>query len=162
MKRIIGIIGIAVVIVGIVGAQNPKLSGQKPGACPPEQPVNICGRSCHSDAHCEKEGKCCPTTCGGNICTAPVTQGPPPIVKPGSCPETPTGRWICTPTCTTDGDCRAAKKCCRNRCGVLACQKPDAEITEPVDMAYQPEPKIPDDGNSGDFNPNNPFLFSSN
>lgn len=52
--------------------------------------------------------------------------------KPGSCPSVPTGRWVCSSTCSSDSDCRADLKCCKNRCGALACQKPEIEVTEPT------------------------------
>lgn len=45
----------------------------KQGACPPALPVQFCGHSCFVDSHCTGIGKCCPTQCGGSICTMPVT-----------------------------------------------------------------------------------------
>ena len=47
---------------------------EKPGSCPPPLPVRICSQSCFSDAQCSDIGKCCPTNCGGFICTRPVTK----------------------------------------------------------------------------------------
>lgn len=46
---------------------------EKPGSCPPALPIQFCGRSCYVDAHCAGIGKCCPTQCGGAICSMPVT-----------------------------------------------------------------------------------------
>lgn len=97
------------------------------------------------------------------------------LEKVGSCPAVPTGRWICSPTCSTDSDCRGSKKCCRNRCGALACQTPDVELVGSVDTAYQPkqpnDTDLPNDNNNynnsnnnnnnNGFNPGNPFLSNN-
>lgn len=48
-------------------------------------------------------------------------------MKKGRCPDNPRGAWICADSCTGDSDCVRSLKCCRNRCGALACQKPDPE-----------------------------------
>ncbi|XP_033347329.1 waprin-Phi1-like [Bombus vosnesenskii] len=123
---------------------------EKPGSCPPPLPVQICSQSCFSDSQCLGIGKCCPTNCGGSVCTKPVTMRQTvPIEKPGSCPAKPKGRWVCSPTCSVDNDCRGTMKCCKNRCGALACQKPDVEVAEFADE-------------SEDFynNPRNPYINS--
>lgn len=114
---------------------------EKPGSCPPALPVQICTRSCYADSHCLGIGKCCPTNCGGAVCSRPVTMRQPvPTEKPGSCPAVPTGRWICSPTCRDDSDCRGNSKCCKNRCGALTCQKPDIEVIESVNIPVVPLP----------------------
>lgn len=46
----------------------------KPGDCPPPTQVEICHRACTQDNHCADIGKCCPTSCGGSVCTHPVTK----------------------------------------------------------------------------------------
>jgi len=50
--------------------------------------------------------------------------------KPGSCPSVPSGRWVCSSTCNSDNDCKGNLKCCKNRCGALACQKPEIQVLE--------------------------------
>ncbi|XP_057338227.1 waprin-Phi1-like [Microplitis mediator] len=132
----------------------------KPGSCPPPLPVQICSKACFVDAHCQGVGKCCPTSCGGLICSRPVTMRSKETEKPGLCPATPTGRWVCSPTCTIDSDCQGTKKCCKNRCGALACQKPDIDVTESVEISPDPRANdndIHDDDMSGAY-ANNPFL----
>ncbi|EZA56400.1 hypothetical protein DMN91_010281 [Ooceraea biroi] len=120
---------IFVVTISIAKAQTNYAA--KPGSCPPALPVQFCGRSCYVDLHCAGVGKCCPTQCGGAICSLPVTTTRSgPTEKPGSCPSKPTGRWVCSSTCNGDNDCRGNLKCCKNRCGALACQKPDIEVLE--------------------------------
>lgn len=112
---------------------------EKPGSCPPPLPVDICSQSCFSDSHCLGIGKCCPTNCGGFVCTKPVTMRKTSKEKPGSCPAIPKGRWICSSTCSVDSDCRSTMKCCKNRCGAMACQKPD--IQESMDIPVIPLPE---------------------
>lgn len=53
--------------------------------------------------------------------------------KPGYCPGKPTGPWICSSRCSLDTDCRGEKKCCKNRCGALACVTPEKQIIDPVE-----------------------------
>lgn len=121
-------------------AQNSRYNpfAQKPGSCPPALPVNICESSCYSDSYCVGNEKCCPTECGGSICSKPVTMSTSKE-KPGICPRVPRGRWVCSSTCTYDSDCRANFKCCANRCGALACMKPeDFEIFESVEIPVAP------------------------
>ncbi|XP_043522300.1 waprin-Phi1-like isoform X1 [Frieseomelitta varia] len=124
---------------------------EKPGSCPPPLPVQICSQSCFSDAQCSDIGKCCPTNCGGFICTKPVTKVEAVSrEKPGSCPAEPKGRWVCSSTCSVDNHCRGTLKCCKNRCGALACQKPDVEVIESLDI-----PLVPVDDSYN--NPRNPY-----
>lgn len=47
--------------------------------------------------------------------------------KVGSCPIAPTGPWICTGRCSRDSDCKRTYKCCKNRCGALACMAPEID-----------------------------------
>ncbi|KAI4491031.1 hypothetical protein M0802_010534 [Mischocyttarus mexicanus] len=103
----------------------------KPGACPPRTPFNIRTNLCNDDMDCRGPGKCCLTNYSGKICVMPITEIIN-IVKQGSCPVIPTGRWICASTCRSDGDCRGIKKCCKNRCGALACQNPEVEYEPAV------------------------------
>ncbi|XP_012268054.2 waprin-Phi1-like [Athalia rosae] len=108
---------------------------EKSGSCPPPLPVEICTQACYVDGHCQGNGKCCPTSCGGTICSRPVTMRKPvPVVKRGSCSAIPTGRWVCTPTCSSDGDCPGVRKCCKNRCGAMVCQKPEAEVMASMEI----------------------------
>ncbi|XP_025074356.1 waprin-Phi1-like [Pogonomyrmex barbatus] len=128
---------IFVTTISITKAQTRYAT--KPGSCPPALPVRFCGRSCYIDAHCEGIGKCCPTQCGGSICSMPVTMtGPTATEKPGSCPSTPTGRWVCTSTCSNDSHCKGNLKCCKNRCGARACQKPEIEVVESMEIPVNP------------------------
>ncbi|EEZ97731.1 waprin-Rha1 [Tribolium castaneum] len=106
-----------------VYGQRPRT---KSGDCPPYPNVGICEVACFEDNHCAGHFKCCRTACGGTFCTAPVTtrriqRGE----KQGSCPVAPSGPWVCSSRCALDSDCRGAKKCCRNRCGAMACTKPE-------------------------------------
>ncbi|GAB1869151.1 Phosphoinositide 3-kinase adapter protein 1 [Camponotus japonicus] len=124
-------------IISIAKTQTRYVA--KAGSCPPALPVQFCGRSCYVDAHCAGIGKCCPTRCGGSICSMPVTMTRPiQSEKPGSCPSIPTGRWVCSSTCNSDNDCRGSLKCCKNRCGALACQKPVVETLESIETPIQP------------------------
>ncbi|XP_054001935.1 WAP four-disulfide core domain protein 2-like [Hylaeus anthracinus] len=127
--------------IGFGQSRNEPFA-EKPGSCPPALPVQICSQSCFSDSHCQGIGKCCSTSCGGTVCSRPVTmrQTVSPE-KPGSCPAEPKGRWVCSPTCSVDSDCRGTSKCCKNRCGALACQKPDVELIESVDFSVVPLPE---------------------
>lgn len=91
-------------------------------------------------------------------------------VKKGLCPDNPRGAWICTDSCTGDSDCRRALKCCRNRCGALACQKPDPEpdtTVAPTTLApVVPDTLLPNWEGVGSnwarptFNPMDPFFPS--
>ena len=126
---------------------------EKQGSCPPALPVQICSRSCFSDSHCDGIGKCCPTNCGGFVCSKPVTMRKAASEKPGSCPAVPKGRWVCSPTCSVDNDCRGTLKCCKNRCGALACQKPEVEVVESAEIPFGPPPENP-------YNvPRDPYIF---
>ncbi|XP_017794951.1 PREDICTED: perlwapin-like isoform X2 [Habropoda laboriosa] len=140
---------------------------EKPGSCPPALPVQICTQSCFSDSHCSGIGKCCPTNCGGFVCSKPVTMRQTNVA--GSCPAVPKGRWVCSPTCSVDTDCKGTLKCCKNRCGALACQKPDVEVIEsldiPVSMPEDPYnvPRNPYDVNRNPYNvPRNPYNVPRN
>ncbi|XP_015589777.1 waprin-Phi1 [Cephus cinctus] len=130
MSRIVKLLSLSLIlaITRTVLCQDYNYYSRKPGSCPPALPVQICSKSCVVDEQCQGIGKCCPTSCGGFVCSRPVTMRNPTMKeKSGSCPTVPTGRWICSPTCSTDGDCRGARKCCKNRCGALTCQKPEIE-----------------------------------
>ncbi|XP_054269307.1 waprin-Rha1 [Macrosteles quadrilineatus] len=96
----------------------------KGGDCPPALPVGVCYPSCGGDGDCEGFYKCCPTSCGGSVCSRPVTARRLATLKNGVCPQAPTGPWVCSDRCSTDADCRGRNKCCRNRCGALACIPP--------------------------------------
>ncbi|XP_047352648.1 WAP four-disulfide core domain protein 2-like [Vespa velutina] len=106
----------------------------KPGACPPPISFNIRTNLCNNDMDCSGSEKCCLTNYEGTICVKPITETVN-VVKQGSCPIIPTGRWICTSTCRSDGDCRGIKKCCQNRCGALACQNPEPDY-DPIEYDY--------------------------
>ncbi|KAL1123335.1 hypothetical protein AAG570_002420 [Ranatra chinensis] len=94
-------------------------------SCPPPTPVQVCDPTCADDQECAGIYKCCPTACGGAICTLPVTASRSNRVKPGSCPAKKSGPWICSNMCSTDADCRGNLKCCPNRCGALVCTAPE-------------------------------------
>ncbi|XP_071631730.1 antileukoproteinase isoform X1 [Temnothorax longispinosus] len=137
-----------VFVATIAIARTQTRYATKPGSCPPALPVQFCGRSCYVDGHCAGIGKCCPTRCGGSICSMPVTMTRPAQTdeKPGSCPSVPKGRWVCSSTCNGDNDCRGDLKCCKNRCGALACQKPETEVLETLEIPIQPVvPRIGND-----------------
>ncbi|XP_015189094.1 PREDICTED: WAP four-disulfide core domain protein 3-like [Polistes dominula] len=112
----------------------------KPGACPPRTPFNIRRNLCNADTDCRGAEKCCLTSYNGRICVMPITETIN-IVKRGNCPVRPTGRWICTSTCRSDGDCRGIKKCCKNRCGALACQNPEVEY-DPIALEDSQPPMV--------------------
>ncbi|XP_017785622.1 PREDICTED: WAP four-disulfide core domain protein 2-like [Nicrophorus vespilloides] len=116
---------VVLVICGAVLAQ--RTSHRKPGDCPPPVGSGICAYTCSTDSQCDGATKCCRTACGGTICTMPVTARQPKLLseKKGSCPARPTGPWVCSSRCAFDGDCRGSKKCCKNRCGAMACTKPE-------------------------------------
>ncbi|XP_026737207.1 waprin-Phi1-like [Trichoplusia ni] len=96
------------------------------GSCPPTLPVDQCDAACGPNTECPEKQLCCPTACGGAMCVDAMTDRHfVDLVKPGLCPEYPRGPWICTHTCTSDSDCPRTLKCCPNRCGAQACQKPD-------------------------------------
>lgn len=93
-------------------------------------------------------------------------------MKKGRCPDNPRGAWICTDSCTGDSDCVRTLKCCRNRCGALACQKPDPEpetTVAPTTLApVVPDALLPNWEGVGSnwatptFNPMDPFFPSMN
>ncbi|XP_044741604.1 waprin-Phi1-like [Chrysoperla carnea] len=126
LKPVIILICVFSIILSTIAQEDVVV---KNGDCPPPTQVGICRRTCFNDSHCAGIGKCCPTSCGGSICTRPVTRRAKKE-KAGVCPENPTGRWVCTSTCEADSDCKGRLKCCTNRCGALACQKPEEEVTE--------------------------------
>ncbi|XP_047022442.1 waprin-Phi1-like [Helicoverpa zea] len=99
------------------------------GSCPPTLPVDLCDAACGPEQPCANDKQlCCPTACGGAMCVDAMTERHfVDLVKPGLCPEYPRGPWVCTHTCTSDSDCPRALKCCPNRCGAQACQKPDPD-----------------------------------
>ncbi|XP_063906437.1 WAP four-disulfide core domain protein 2-like [Zophobas morio] len=110
-------------LILLVYGQNGPI---KAGDCPPLSDVGVCEVNCFSDTHCMGPMKCCPTACGGTFCAKPVTMRRAQIQeKPGFCPESPMGPWVCSSRCALDSDCRGTKKCCRNRCGAMACTKPE-------------------------------------
>jgi len=67
----------SLVLVAVISIAKTQTNVPKTGACPPALPVQFCGRSCYVDAHCAGIGKCCPTQCGGSICSMPVTMTQP-------------------------------------------------------------------------------------
>lgn len=67
---------LSIVFIVTVSSQNYNFYVEKPGSCPPPLPLQICSRACFVDGHCQGIGKCCATTCGGSICTRPVTMRP--------------------------------------------------------------------------------------
>lgn len=96
---------------------------KKPGTCPSgANDIGICALTCFEDFECRGTSKCCRTACGGSACVPPVTQTVSSSVKPGRCPA-PSGPWVCSSRCSNDSDCRGKQKCCKNRCGALACMK---------------------------------------
>ncbi|KAG8319507.1 hypothetical protein J6590_090587 [Homalodisca vitripennis] len=111
------------VIVTVTEAQYPR-----PGDCPPALPVGVCYPSCSQDGQCEGFYKCCATACGGTVCSRPVTSRRFANLKSGVCPAKPTGPWVCSNRCAMDSDCRGRLKCCRNRCGALACVAPETAV----------------------------------
>ncbi|XP_015518173.1 waprin-Phi1 [Neodiprion lecontei] len=133
---------VSITISTTTAQENYNYYSEKPGSCPPALPVQICSRGCYVDAHCQGIGKCCATTCGGTVCSRPVTMRARPAEKPGFCPSTPTGRWVCTPTCSSDADCPGARKCCRNRCGAMACQKPEESAPVPAEVPVNANPYL--------------------
>lgn len=60
-------------VAAISVATSQNRYSAKQGSCPPALPVQFCGHSCFVDSHCAGIGKCCPTQCGGSICSVPVT-----------------------------------------------------------------------------------------
>ncbi|KAJ8733113.1 hypothetical protein PYW08_001411 [Mythimna loreyi] len=113
---------IALSLVGFSSCANKTT-----GSCPPTLPVDVCDASCGPENPCTNQKQlCCPTACGGSMCVDAMSPRHfVDLVKPGLCPEYPRGPWVCSHTCTSDSDCPRALKCCPNRCGALACQKPD-------------------------------------
>ncbi|XP_043250010.1 WAP four-disulfide core domain protein 2-like [Colletes gigas] len=159
MKLLAAAFVLTLALAAAVGQSRYEPFAEKPGSCPPALPVQICSQSCFSDSHCEGIGKCCSTNCGGTVCSKPVTMRQPVSAeKPGSCPAVPRGRWVCSPTCSVDNDCRGTLKCCKNRCGALACQKPDVEVVESVDIPVVPLPEDPYNVPRNPYNvPRNPY-----
>uniref|UniRef100_T1HUX6 WAP domain-containing protein n=1 Tax=Rhodnius prolixus TaxID=13249 RepID=T1HUX6_RHOPR len=101
--------------------------------CPPPTLIPVCRITCKTDTECAdlENEMCCPTACGGSLCQRAVTlkvreQG----LKPGTCPKSPSGPWICSNMCSTDSDCHRKDKCCPNRCGAMVCQKPELDVSE--------------------------------
>ncbi|KAF2894491.1 hypothetical protein ILUMI_11691 [Ignelater luminosus] len=120
MRRVLfGCLLLLPIITVVVNGQR------KPGTCPPPANVGVCALTCMQDNQCAGNAKCCRTSCGGSICARPVLPPPPQTdrEKPGTCPEQPEGPWVCSSRCSKDADCRGAKKCCKNRCGAMACMK---------------------------------------
>ncbi|XP_063234465.1 omwaprin-b-like [Bacillus rossius redtenbacheri] len=114
-----------VVLVALATSARSQLLLQKPGACSPPSVLQVCWKTCLSDFDCPARDKCCPTSCGGSACSRPVSvRKPVAMAKPGACPLKPSGPWVCASRCSGDWDCRGDAKCCRNRCGALACQRP--------------------------------------
>ena len=56
----------------------------KLGSCPPLLPVQVCTRGCLMDNNCLGISKCCPTSCGGSVCSSPVTTRRPTLDKIGT------------------------------------------------------------------------------
>jgi len=89
---------------------------ERPGFCPRAPEESLCDTNfCEQDNHCEEaEKRCCPVSCGGMMCLAPV----PGIKRPGYCPnfwEVPVEQYPVRPIneCDIDGDCsHTAHKCC--------------------------------------------------
>ncbi|XP_022911597.1 waprin-Phi1-like [Onthophagus taurus] len=100
------------------------ITQEKPGSCPNNLNVKICSSLCTSDFGCSGNSKCCKTLCGGSICVSPIGNESQNGEKFGSCPI-PSGPWVCSSRCGSDSDCRGKKKCCKNRCGAMACFNPD-------------------------------------
>ncbi|XP_063227875.1 WAP four-disulfide core domain protein 2-like [Bacillus rossius redtenbacheri] len=117
-RKALCVAAVALAALGLARAQG------KPGSCSPASALQVCAFVCRSDLECPGYFKCCPTACGGFVCSKPVTARARPAVKPGACPAEPGGPWVCSSRCAVDTDCRGALKCCRNRCGALACQRP--------------------------------------
>lgn len=67
---------VSLVFVATITIARMQRYTAKPGSCPPALPVQFCGQSCYVDTHCSGIGKCCPTQCGGSICSMPVTTRP--------------------------------------------------------------------------------------
>ncbi|XP_051156091.1 waprin-Phi1-like [Leptopilina boulardi] len=153
------------------GSYNPR---PKIGSCAPPLAVNVCSRSCYWDNQCLGIEKCCPTSCGGSVCSRPVTTRNPSTIgtiKSGVCPTSSNERWICSSTCIDDSDCPENKKCCKTRCGGNICKKPQITEEEKIhtnDIDVYSN-SIPFDNNNNNnnnnfdiafrANRNNPFLF---
>ncbi|XP_069700152.1 waprin-Phi1-like [Periplaneta americana] len=121
-RRILAILLLCFVVACIFAQQ----ASRKNLICPPPVSANVCNMTCFNDNQCSDGLKCCRTSCKGTMCVLGVTPRRNNRVKPGKCPEKPTGPWTCTYTCSVDGDCSGRNKCCTNRCGVLTCTKPEA------------------------------------
>lgn len=128
----------ALVCFVIAISETISQTASKPGQCPPSLPLEVCEKECNVDDDCKGIDKCCGTTCGGAVCTFPVSiRRRVNREKPGHCPDPPTGRWVCSSTCNVDVECRGRAKCCRNRCGALVCTTPESE--PPTPSVVQPD-----------------------
>ncbi|KZC10758.1 WAP four-disulfide core domain protein 2 [Dufourea novaeangliae] len=164
MKSLLVTLALSLILATSYGQSRYEPFAEKPGSCPPAVSVQICTRVCSSDSDCLGIAKCCSTTCEGKVCSMPVTMRQANHrEKPGSCPAVPKGRWVCTPTCSVDNDCRGNLKCCKNRCGALACQKPDIEVVEnPYDTPRNPY-ETPRNPYNNPRDPNSyPYYFYNN
>ncbi|XP_015432738.1 PREDICTED: WAP four-disulfide core domain protein 2-like isoform X2 [Dufourea novaeangliae] len=159
MKSLLVTLALSLILATSYGQSRYEPFAEKPGSCPPAVSVQICTRVCSSDSDCLGIAKCCSTTCEGKVCSMPVTMRQANHrEKPGSCPAVPKGRWVCTPTCSVDNDCRGNLKCCKNRCGALACQKPDIEVVESVEIPVVPLPEDPNNSPRNPYEtPRNPY-----
>lgn len=69
-NRIVSIFWLACLfgVVILVDGQNFT----KSGSCPPAAELSYtCDNLCTSDLFCLNDRKCCPTSCGGHVCTKP-------------------------------------------------------------------------------------------
>ncbi|KAF4525958.1 hypothetical protein B566_EDAN000749 [Ephemera danica] len=109
----------------IAGPARPNpAGGTKPGACSPPIGVGVCIAECDGDSACRGDFKCCPTLCGGRVCSRAVTALIGPTANTaGACPKPDDhpGAWICNSLCDADVACRAGEKCCENTCGAMVC-----------------------------------------
>lgn len=59
---------------GVAIAQGQKRGDRgKDGDCPPPTEIQVCDASCDLDFQCTGAEKCCPTSCGGTVCTKAIT-----------------------------------------------------------------------------------------
>nr|XP_053604004.1 waprin-Phi1-like [Plodia interpunctella] len=115
-------------VIASLAAFSIVIVSAEEGSCPPTLPVDICNAQCGPNAACEGKQLCCPTACGGSMCVDAMTKRHfTTFIKKGRCPEYPRGPWVCTHTCTSDSDCPRTLKCCPNRCGAQACQRPELD-----------------------------------
>ncbi|XP_040282859.1 antileukoproteinase-like [Bufo bufo] len=110
---------------GSLADNHDKPPSEKPGKCPPGDPLVLCvdpfpDGECKSDRGCDGNQKCCRDMCTPT-CMKPFTE------KPGKCPpQDPSVR--CTfpslnKACYSDSDCGGNLKCCNNPCNPT-CMKP--------------------------------------